>query len=101
MGAVTEILLPVAMVLLLAGLLRYTFGSGTRGALPADPAEEADLGLLETVAVVPTRQAAETLVAKLARQKVRVTVSHGPDGWRLLAFPADATDAKLALRDGD
>jgi hypothetical protein len=94
-GSVGEIFLAIGAVAVLAGLLRWTFGTGKTGALP-DP--DGDLGLLETVATVPTREAAELLVAKLAAQKVRVTVSRGPEGWRLLAFPADANDARLALR---
>ena len=94
-GSLTEIVLALSMVVLLAGVLRYTFGGSPRGALPD---ETGDLGLLETVAVVPTREAAEVLVAKLARERVRITVSKGVEGWRLLAFPADADDARLALR---
>lgn len=95
MGSVLEIALAVSAVILLAGILRYTFGSGSRGAMPD---EHGDLGLLETVAVVPTREAADVLVAKLARERVRVTLSRGEDGWRLLAFPSDADDARLVLR---
>jgi hypothetical protein len=95
-GSVTEILLAISMIILLAGLLRWTFGSGPQGALPD---ENGDLGLLETVAVVPTREAADVLVAKLAREKVRVTVSRGEEGWRLLAFPSDADDARLVLHN--
>ncbi|MHC1560162.1 hypothetical protein ACR9E3_14490 [Actinomycetospora sp. C-140] len=95
-GDITPILLAISLLILLAGVLRYTFGRGPTGALPD---ENGDLGLLETVATVPTREAADVLVAKLAREKVRVTVSRGEDGWRLLAFPADADDARLALHD--
>jgi hypothetical protein len=94
-GSIGELLMAIAFVVLLSGLLRYTFGRGPQGALPD---EQGDLGLLETVAVVPTREAADVLVAKLAREKVRVTVSRGEDGWRLLAFPTDADDARVALR---
>jgi hypothetical protein len=94
-GSIGEILMAIAFVLLIIGLLRYTFGRGPQGALPD---EHGDLGLLETVAVVPTREAADVLVAKLAREKVRVTVSRGEDGWRLLAFPTDADDARVVLR---
>jgi hypothetical protein len=94
-GSINEILIAISMVVLLAGLLRWTFGRGPQGALPD---ENGDLGLLEVVAVVPTREAADVLVAKLARERVRVTVSRGEDGWRLLAFPADADDARVVLR---
>lgn len=94
-GSVGEIVMALALVVLLAGVLRWTFGGDPKGALPD---ETGDLGLLETVAVVPTREAAEVLVAKLARERVRVTVSRGVEGWRLLAFPGDADDAKVALR---
>jgi hypothetical protein len=94
-GSINEILLAISMVVLLAGLLRWTFGRGPQGAVPD---ENGDLGLLEVVAVVPTREAADVLVAKLAREGVRVTVSRGQDGWRLLAFPSDADDARVVLR---
>ncbi len=94
-GSIGEIVMALALVILLAGLLRWTFGGEPRGALPD---EHGDLGLLETVAVVPTREAADVLVAKLARERVRVTVSRGVEGWRLLAFPTDADDARLVLR---
>ena len=94
-GSIGEIVMALALVILLAGLLRWTFGGEPRGALPD---ETGDLGLLETVAVVPTREAADVLVAKLAREQVRVTVSRGVEGWRLLAFPGDADDARVALR---
>ena len=94
-GSIGEILLAIALIILLAGVLRWTFGRGPQGALPD---ETGDLGLLETVAVVPTREAADVLKAKLAREKVRVTVSHGVEGWRLLAFPSDADDARVVLR---
>ncbi|PVZ14715.1 hypothetical protein [Actinomycetospora cinnamomea] len=94
-GSIGELLLAMAFVVMLIGLLRWTFGQGPQGALPD---EHGDVGLLETVAVVPTREAADLLVAKLARERVRVTVSRGEEGWRLLAFPGDADDARLVLR---
>ena len=94
-GSIGEILTAFAAVILLAGFLRYTFGSGPKGALPD---EHGDVGLLETVAVLPSREAADVLKAKLARERVRVTVSRGEEGWRLLAFPADADDARVVLR---
>ena len=94
-GDITEIALAASMVVLLAGILRYTFGTGKTGALPD---EHGDVGLLETVAVVPTREAADVLVAKLTREKVRVTVRRAEDGWHLLTFPADADDARVVLR---
>jgi hypothetical protein len=93
-GSVTEIVMAISVVILLAGLLRYTFGRGPQGALPD---EHGDVGLLETVAVVPTREAADVLVAKLARERVRVTVRRAEDGWHLLAFPSDADDARVVL----
>ena len=93
-GSVGEIFMALALVILLAGLLRYTFGRGPQGALPD---EHGDVGLLETVAVVPTREAADVLVDKLARERVRVTVRRGEDGWHLLAFPSDVDDARVVL----
>ncbi|MDL5157073.1 hypothetical protein [Actinomycetospora termitidis] len=94
-GSIGEILTAIAVVILLAGFLRYTFGSGPKGAMPS---EGGDVGLLETVATVPTRDAAEILAARLAREKVRATIAHGTDGWNLLVFPGDADDARVVLR---
>ena len=94
-GSVGEIFVALAAVILLAGFLRYTFGTGPKGALPSD---DGDVGLLETVATVPTREAAEVLAARLAREKVRATIAHGAQGWDLLVFPGDADDARVVLR---
>jgi len=94
-GSVSEIFTALAVVVLLAGLLRWTFGTGPKGALPGD---DGDVGLLETVATVPTREAAEVLAARLAREKVRATIAHDEGGWNLLVFPRDVDDAKVALR---
>ena len=65
-GSIGEILMAISLMIFIAGLLRWTFGRGPQGALPD---ENGDLGLLETVAVVPTREAADVLVCKLAREK--------------------------------
>jgi hypothetical protein len=94
-GSVGEIFTAIAVVILLAGILRYTFGTGPEGALPSD---DGDVGLLQTVATVPTREAAEVLAARLAREKVRATIAHDEAGWNLLVFPRDVDDAKVALR---
>jgi hypothetical protein len=94
-GSIGEILTAIAVMILLAGLLRWTFGTGPTGAVPG---HDGDVGLLETVATVPTREAAEVLAARLAREKVRATIAHDDGGWNLLVFPADADDAKVALR---
>jgi hypothetical protein len=96
-GSVGEIFTALAVVVLLAGVLRYTFGTGPKGAVPSD---DGDVGLLETVATVPTREAAEVLAARLAREKVRATIAHDSAGWNLLVFPADVDDAKVVLRAG-
>ena len=96
-GSIGEILLAAATVLLLAGFLRYTFGGRTGGAMPSVEGD-GDPGLLEAVAVVPTREAADVLAARLGREKVRATVARGEAGWRILVFPADADDARVALR---
>jgi hypothetical protein len=94
-GSVGEIFMALAAVLVLAGILRWTFGTGPKGALPGD---DGDVGLLETVATVPTREAAEVLAARLAREKVRATIAHDEAGWNVLVFPGDVDDAKVALR---
>lgn len=97
-GSIGEILVAVAMVVFLAGLLRWTFSERGRAASGAMPDPQGDLGLLETVATVPSREAAEVLAARLAREKVRATIARGEQGWRLLVFPGDADDARVALR---
>ena len=94
-GSIDEILTAIAVMVLLAGLLRWTWGTGPKGALPSD---DGDVGLLETVATVPTREAAEVLAARLSREKVRATIAHDAAGWNLLVFPRDVDDAKVALR---
>lgn len=93
-GSVTEILLALAVVVLLAGMLRWTFGSGQKGALP-EPG--GDVGLLETVTTVGSRETAEVLSDKLARAGIRTTLARAESGWRLLAFPADAQRARDAI----
>jgi hypothetical protein len=97
-GSITEIVVASAVVALLAGLLKYTFGTGNRGALPE---VDGDVGLLETVAVVPTREAADILAARLARERVRTTVSRTEVGWKLLVFPEQAEDARVVLHMGE
>jgi hypothetical protein len=94
-GSVGEIFTALAVVILLAGVLRWTFGTGPKGALPSD---DGDVGLLEAVTTVPTREAAEVLAARLAREGVRATIAHGEAGWNVLVFPGDVDDAKVALR---
>jgi hypothetical protein len=94
-GSVGEIFTAIAVVILLAGVLRWTFGTGPTGALPGD---DGDVGLLESVATVPTREAAEVLAARLSREKVRATIAHDAAGWNLLVFPRDVDDALVALR---
>jgi hypothetical protein len=59
------------------------------------------VGLLETVAVVPTREAAEILAARLARERVRTTVARSEQGWKLLVFPEQADDARVVLHMGE
>ena len=93
-GSVGEIVAAVAVLILLAGLLRWTFGTGPTGAVPS---EDGDVGLLETVATVPTREAAEVLAARLAREKVRATIAQDEAGWNLLVFPGDVEVALRAL----
>lgn len=93
-GSVGEILVAISMVVLLAGVLRWTFGGRAAGAMPTP---DGDLGLLETVATVPTREAAEVLAGRLARERLRATIARGEEGWRVLVFPRDADDARVTL----
>ena len=97
-GSIGEIVAAIVAVAVLAGLLKYTFGSGHRGALPE---VDGDVGLLETVAVVPTREAADVLAARLTRERVRTTVGRTEVGWKLLVFPEQAEDARVVLHMGE
>ncbi len=66
-GSIGEILTAIAVVILLAGFLRYTFGTGPKGALPS---EGGDVGLLETVATVPTDAGAVAAAALPALERL-------------------------------
>ena len=61
------------------------------------PEPGGDVGLLETVTTVPSREGAEVLSDKLARLGIRTTLARDDDGWRLLAFPDDVERARAAL----
>ena len=93
-GSIGEIIVAIALMVLLAGLLRWTFGSEPRGALPD---ETATSGSSRPSRWSP-RARPPTSWWPSSRERVRVTVSRGVEGWRLLAFPTDADDARLVLR---
>ncbi|MEV0681911.1 hypothetical protein AB0I60_35860 [Actinosynnema sp. NPDC050436] len=93
--ALTQTLLLVVVLGVLALLLRWAFGNDRR-AVPDYTGD--DFGLLSEVAVVPTPEAARVLAQRLRDAGIKTTVATRGDLHRLLVFPADAANAKLLLR---
>jgi len=98
-------LLALLVVGLLAGLLRWTYGTHRQHVAP--PAEgnaddEGDLGLLREVAVVPSAEAADVLRI-LAVDGIRATIRPTTDdvGCRILVFAEDEPAAHVVLSRPD
>lgn len=98
-------LFALLVVGLLAGLLRWTYGTSRQHVAP--PAEggapaDGDFGLLREVAVVPSAEAAD-IVRLLAADGIRATVGPTADklGRRVLVFVEDEPIAKLVLSQPD
>ncbi len=87
------------VLVLMAFLLRWTFGTQNARRIPSDnPDDPMGSGLLEEVTRVPSETAAGLLRRRLAGQGIRATVARAePQGYRLLVFPADLVDAKVVL----
>ena len=92
----------VLVLLLMVALLRWTFGTQNSRRPPVDdPDDPVDVGLLAEVSRVPTESAAQVLRGRLHGEGIRSTVARaGAQGYRLLVFPADLTDAKVVLSRG-
>jgi hypothetical protein len=97
-NALFQTLLLIVVFGLLAGVLRWAFGNDRR-AVPDYTGD--DFGLLNEVAVVPTKEAAEVLAKRLRTAGIKATTVRGAvtGEWRVMVFPADVPDAKLLLRD--
>lgn len=98
-------LLALLLVALLAGLLRWTYGTHRQHVTPhaENDLAEADLGLLREVAVVPTTEAAGVLRQMLTASGIRATVRPTADGANrlILVFAEDEAQAKLVLSRPD
>jgi hypothetical protein len=96
-------LLGLLLVGLLAGLLRWTYGTHRQHVAPPAESDDHDLGLLREVAVVPTAAAAEALRRLLAADGIRATVrSTAADGSRrILVFAEDESAARMVLSRPD
>lgn len=89
-------LLALLVLGVLAGLLRWTYGTQADHPAPErDP--DGDYGLLRQIAVAPTAGAAATLRRRLADAGIRATVNPSPGGHRVLVFARDAADARVVL----
>lgn len=90
------------VLVLMALLLRWTFGTQNAHRLPVDdPDDPVDVGLLEEVSRVPTEAAVRVLRGRLDDAGIRSTVARAREGgYRLLVFPADLPDARVVLSRG-
>jgi hypothetical protein len=98
-----EMLLGLLVTGLLAGLLRWTYGTPHQHvAPPAEDGDDTDLGLLREVAVVPGPEVAE-VIRVLAVDGIRATARPSADatGHRILVFAKDEPTAKLVLSRPD
>jgi hypothetical protein len=87
------------VLVLVASLLRWTFGTQNSRRIPTDdPDDPVGSGLLQEVTRVPSETAADLLRRRLAAQGIRATVARvDPQGYRVLVFPDDVVDAKVVL----
>ena len=87
------------VLVLMASLLRWTFGTQNSRRVPTDdPDDPMGSGLLQEVTRVPSETAANLLRRRLAGQGIRATVASAQlDGFRLLVFPDDLVNAKVVL----
>ncbi|MGH3915975.1 MAG: hypothetical protein ACRDTC_21590 [Pseudonocardiaceae bacterium] len=98
-------LVALLVVGLLAGLLRWTYGTSRQHVAPPTEVgahDSGDFGLLRQVAVVPSAEAAEVLRI-LAADGIRATVGPTADNLsrRVLVFDEDEPIAKLVLSRPD
>ncbi|MGH3930389.1 MAG: hypothetical protein ACRDTF_10485 [Pseudonocardiaceae bacterium] len=98
-------LLALLVVGLLAGLLRWTYGTHRQHVAPPaedSAADDGDLGLLREVAVVPSAEAPDVLRV-LAADGIRATSRPTADnlGRRILVFTEDEPGARVVLSRPD
>lgn len=88
---------------LLAGLLRWTYGTHRQHVAPLTESDDEDFGLLREVAVVPSAEAADVLRRLLAADGIRATVRPTADGAgrRILVFAKDESAARMVLSQPD
>ncbi len=91
-------LLALLLLIVLGGLLRWTYGTQNDHRVP-DRDPDGDYGLLREVAAVPTAETAAVLRRRLADEGIRATVNPagGNQGYRILVFAQDEIDARLVL----
>lgn len=96
-------LLALLLVGLLAGLLRWTYGTHRQHVAPPTEADGRDFGLLREVAVVPDAEAAAALRGTLAANGIRATLRPTADGAgrSILVFTKDEHDARVVLSRPD
>lgn len=90
----------LALMGLLAVLLRWTWGTGRHLHVP-DPNDPTGDGLLTEVTRVATEAVAQRLRARLHAGGIRATIGRDGAGYRLLVFPDDLVDAKVVLAGGE
>lgn len=95
-------LLALLVVALLAGLLRWTYGTHRQHVAPPAESDDHDFGLLREVAVVSRAEAADVLRI-LAADGIRATVRPTTDdvGRSILVFPEDEPHAHVVLSRPD
>ena len=86
-------LMSLVALALIALICRWVFGTG-RPQAPAAPAQDEDLGLLQPVAEVRTREDAEMLRDLLEQAGVRAGISQGRESVRVLVFGKDLARAR-------
>ena len=98
---VVEPLIALAVVGVLALLLRWAFSSG-KSVVERRPTVggEGEYGLLVPVAEPATFVEAEVMRRRLVDAGLRATLAPTTDGPRVLVFPEDLKNARLVLRAG-
>jgi len=93
-----EALILLAVIFVLSGALRWTFGSQT-SRCSRRLAKARDYGLLREVATAPSEKAAHFVQQRLRNRGIRSTTVPAADNSRIrvLVFPADAQAAADVL----
>ena len=93
-----SLIVALAVVALLAAVLRWAFGSG-HSLVAARPVKGHpwEYGLLVSVAAPASYEEGEELRARLERHGVRATMTLTEDGPRVFVFPTDEQRARTVL----